>query len=105
MIYYKKGEKRGEWDISGCKVRKVTPEEAKQPAAKFAFAIEGNKHQYLLSANSDKNRDLWIAMLEKQIHEFRNPVRRFIRTGEVVHANGFVKRKNVSVCHRFVTCG
>lgn len=95
MIYYKKGVKRGEWDISGCKVRKVSPEEAQQPAAKFAFAIEGNKKQYMLSANNEKNRELWITVLEKQIHEFRNPVRRFIRTGEIVHANGFVKKKNV----------
>jgi hypothetical protein len=87
--------KRGEWDISGCKVRKITPEEAQQPAAKFAFAIEGNKKQYMLSANNEKNRELWINVLEKQIHEFRNPVRRFIRTGEIVHANGFVKKKNM----------
>jgi hypothetical protein len=95
LIYYKKGVKRGEWDISGCKVRKITPEEAQQPAAKFAFAIEGNKKQYMLSANNEKNRELWINVLEKQIHEFRNPVRRFIRTGEIVHANGFVKKKNM----------
>jgi len=95
LIYYKKGVKRGEWDISGCKIRKISAEEAQQPAAKFAFAIEGPKKQFLLSANNEKNRELWISVLEKQIHEFRNPVRRFIRTGEVVHANGFVKRRNL----------
>ena len=48
-------------------------------AAKYAFAIEGNKKQFMLSANNEKNRDLWMSVLEKQIHEFRNPVRRFIR--------------------------
>lgn len=95
LIYYKKGVKRGEWDISGCKVRKISAEEAQEPAAKFAFAIEGNKKQFMLSANNEKNRELWISVLEKQIHEFRNPVRRFIRTGEVVHANGFVKKGNL----------
>ena len=95
LIYYKNQVKRGEWDISGCKVRKITAEEAQQPAAKYAFAIEGNKKQFMLSANNEKNRELWISVLEKQIHEFRNPVRRFIRTGEIVHANGFVKKGNI----------
>ena len=40
MIYYKKGVKRGEWDISGCKIRKISAEEAQESAAKCAFAIE-----------------------------------------------------------------
>ena len=36
LIYYKNGKKRGEYDISGCIVRKpITPEEAKQPSAKY----------------------------------------------------------------------
>lgn len=100
MYYNRKGQKQGEIDISRCKVRKFTPKEDKLPnsyvsTTKFPFLIEGNKKTHILCATSEKNRDLWISIIENQIHEFRSPVRRFIRTGEVVHANGFVKRINM----------
>ena len=49
LIYYKKGVKRGEWDISGCNVRKNSVEEAQQPTTLFGFTIEDNKKQFLLS--------------------------------------------------------
>lgn len=95
LIYYKQGSKRGEWDISGCTVRKMTPEECNQPAAKFPFGVEGPRRQYLFSASSEKNRDKWISVLKAQIEEFKNPIRRYIRRGEVVLGSGSVKRKTL----------
>ena len=95
MVYYKNGLKRGEWDITGCTVRAMTADECNQSAAKFAFGIEGPKKQYLFSASSSKNRDLWINMISKQIEEFKNPIRKFLKRGEAVVGSGIVKRKNM----------
>lgn len=36
-----------------------------------------------------------MSTIEKQIQEFSHPVRRFIRASEIVHANGFVKIRNI----------
>lgn len=96
FIYCKNSEKRGEYDISGCTVRKITAEEAKLPSAKFAFTIEGKNKNYIFNARNEKTRDIWIYVLENHLREYRNPVREFLRTGEVVHANGlFFRRKNI----------
>jgi hypothetical protein len=35
LLYYKDKVIRGEYDISGCTVLKITPEEAKQKSAKY----------------------------------------------------------------------
>ena len=84
MVYYKNGMKRGEWDITGCTVRAMTSEECNQSAAKYAFCVENNKKQYLFSANSDKSRDVWIQLIHKQIDEYKNPIRKFLKRGEIV---------------------
>ena len=48
LTYYKVGDKRGEFDISGCTVRKITSEECGNPAAKFAFIIDGIRYFYFV---------------------------------------------------------
>ena len=58
-----------------------------------AFIIEGLNKQYVLNANNEKNRSDWIAQLVFQSQEYRNPVRRFIRTGEVIHGIGLFSTK------------
>jgi hypothetical protein len=95
MVYYKQGIKRGEWDITGCTIRKMSPEECNQPAAKFAFGVEGPKKSYLFSANSEKNREKWIEILSKQIDEYKDASRRFVRRGEVILGSGLLKRRNL----------
>jgi hypothetical protein len=93
MVYYKQGVKRGEWDIGGCTIRKMTPEECHEPAAKFAFCLEGIKKCYIFSANSEKNREKWITILTEQIEEYKTVSRRFVRRGEVIVGAGFLKKK------------
>ena len=48
LVYYKQGAKRGEWDISGCTVRKTTPEECNQPAAKTKDAANRRAEKFAL---------------------------------------------------------
>lgn len=95
MVYYKQGIKRGEWDITGCNIRNMTPEEAGEPSAKFAFCLEGIKKLYIFNASSDKNRNKWIEMLTAQIIEYKNMSRRFVRRGEVILGTGTLKRRNL----------
>jgi hypothetical protein len=96
MIYYtKSGDKKGEWIITGCKVKRVTPEEVNMPAAKHAFAIYGSGRYYVCCASSDKNCVAWMTVIADQIREFSNEIRRFLRTGEFVLANSVVKKKNL----------
>ena len=96
LIYCKDSVKRGEYDISGCTVRKITLDDAKQPFAEFAFIIEGKNKTYIFNARNEKTRDIWIYAIENHLREFRNPAREFLRTGEVVHANGlFLQRKTI----------
>ena len=96
MVYYTKtGEKRGEWIITGCKVKRVTPEEVNMPAAKHAFCLYGPGQYYVACASSEKNCVAWMTVLSDQIREFQNEIRRHLKTGEVVVANEIVKKKNV----------
>ena len=124
MQYYnEKGEKRGEWDISNCTVKSMTSEEVGTVAAKHAFCLltNGNNSasssssspnsrpsmkrrmsfkksgpaQFVLCASSERNKQLWMSLLNEQIIEFHDPIRRFLRTGEIVHGNNIVKVKNV----------
>ncbi len=96
MIYFnRKGEKKGQWDITECVVKKLTPEECNMAAAKFAFALIGPKKYYLACASSEKNRHAWMTVLDEQIEEFKEDIRRFLRNGEVVHGNAIVKKKNM----------
>jgi hypothetical protein len=96
LVYYnKKGEKRGQWDISDCIVRPLTPEEAGSKAAQNAFCVAGPRRLYLLNANSPINRAAWMKIIEEQIEEFKDPDRRFIRTGEVLYGRGNLKKKNM----------
>ena len=96
LVYYnKKGEKRGQWDISDCILRPMTPEEAGSKSAQNAFAIIGNNRLFLLNANSHSNKVAWIKMIEEQIEEFKDPDRRFLRSGEQIYGKGNIKKKNM----------
>jgi hypothetical protein len=96
LIYFnKKGEKKGQWDITDCVIKKISPEECNMAAAKYAFAIIGPKKYYIACASSDKNRHTWMTVINEQIEEFKEDIRRFLKAGEVVHGNAIVKRRNM----------
>ena len=96
MVYYnKKGEKRGQWDISNCIVRQLTPEDAGSKAAQNAFCVAGQGRTFLFNANSHTNRVAWIRVIEEQIEEFRDPDRRHLKTGEILYGKGNLKRRGV----------
>ena len=96
LVYYnKKGEKRGQWDISDCILRSMSPEEAGSKSAQHAFAIIGQNKLFLLNANTDQNRTAWIRIIEEQIEEFRDPDRRHLRSGEQIYGKGHLKKKNM----------
>lgn len=96
LIYYTKtGEKKGEWVITGCKVKRVTPEEVNMPAAKHAFAIHGPGRYYVCCASSDKNCIAWMTVIADQIREFSNEIRRYLKTGEIILANAVVGKKSL----------
>lgn len=89
------GQKRGQWDITECVVKKISPEECSMNAAKFAFALIGPKKYYLACASSEKNRHAWMTVLDEQIEEFKEDMRRFLRSGEIVLGNAIVRKKNM----------
>jgi hypothetical protein len=96
MVYYTKtGEKRGQWNLDGCKVKRVTPEEVNMPAAKHAFAMYGPGKYYVCCASSEKNCTAWMTVITDQIKEFSDEIRRFVKTGESVITCQTVKRKNI----------
>lgn len=94
LVYYnKKGEKRGQWDISNCIVRPMTPEEAGSKSAMNAFCVTGPRRMYILNANNQYNRGLWMRVIEEQIDEFADPDRRHLRTGEIVYGRAVLKKR------------
>lgn len=96
LIYYTKGgEKKGQWSLDSCKVKRVTPEEVNMPAAKHAFAVYGPGKYYVCCASSEKNCTAWMTVITDQINEFQDEVRRFVKTGESVITCQHVKRKNL----------
>jgi hypothetical protein len=96
MIYFnKKGERKGQWEIIECHVRAMTPDEVGTPAARNAFALVGPKKTHVLCASSDKNRIAWINLIMEQIEEYKDILRRFLKTGEQTVGHGMVKKKNV----------
>jgi len=96
LIYYnQKGEKRGQWDITDCIVRPLTPQEAGSKSAYNAFAVIGARKFFLFNANNQANRAAWISVIEDQIEEFKDPDRRYLRTGEALYGKGDVKKKNM----------
>ena len=96
LIYFDpKGVKKGEFDITGCTVRKISAEEIGTPQAVFAFVIDGPSRKFIATASNEKNRAAWIQILQAQIEEFREPIRRFLYAKEIVHGNGLVKEKGV----------
>lgn len=96
LVYYnKKGEKRGQWDISDCILQQMSSEEAGSKSAQHAFAVIGQNKLFLLNANTDQNRAAWIKIIEEQIEEFRDPDRRHMRTGEQIYGKGVIKKRNM----------
>lgn len=96
LIYFnKRGERKGQWDIVDCQVRRMAPEEVGTAAAKYAFAIVGQKKTHILCASSEKNRVAWVNLISEQIIEFKDILRRFLKTGEIIVGNGIVKKRNM----------
>ena len=93
MYYTKDGKLKGQIDITGCTIKLMTAEECGSKNAKYAFAIEGNKKKFVFCASNEKNRVAWMMLLNEQIEENRDIIRKFLKTGEELHANQVVKKK------------
>ena len=91
----KSGNKKGEFDITECTLRKLTSEELGEPEARFAFILDGPGKKFIATASTEKNRSLWIKILEAQIRDFKDPIKRFTYGNEVVHGDGMVREKGV----------
>ena len=96
LIYFdKSGEKKGQWDITGCTVKKVSPEECNMPSAAYAFALTAPKRYHLMCASSEKNRHAWMTVIDEQIDAYKEDIRRFLRSGENILGNAIVKKKTM----------
>lgn len=91
------GSVKGRIDISGCIVRRVSPEECHNPACKFAFGLFTNRkvRRCLVCATNEEDRNAWIQILEAQISEFQDVVRRFVYSSEEVAGSSVVIKKNL----------
>ena len=93
LTYFdQKGTKKGEFDITGCHVERKTAEECNMEPAKHAFAIIGPDKFLLASASNENNRILWIRLIEQQIEEFKDEMKRFVYHNEIIVASGIVKK-------------
>jgi len=91
-----RGFVKGKIDISECIVRKMSPEECRNQACKFAFGlitIRGVR-RCLLCASTEEDREKWISVVESQIREFKDLSRRFMCTNEQVIGTGTVIKKS-----------
>jgi hypothetical protein len=96
LTYYNKdGEQKGQWEIVDCVLKSMTPEEVGTQAAKNAFALIGPKRTHILCASTDKNRIAWTNLIREQIEEYRDLLRRFLKTGEIIVGNSLIKKKNI----------
>lgn len=98
LTYYddETGEKKGDFDISKCTLKRMTPEEVSTPQAQFAFALEKpDGKKFVATANNESCRVAWLKVLENQISEFSAPERRFVYSNEIVHAKGVLIEKKM----------
>ena len=94
LLYFNRdGEKKGQLDITDCVVNKATADEAGMPAAVYSFSLSGPKKYILVCASNERNREMWIKLINEQIKEFKDEIRRFLRSGEVVYGKGSVRRR------------
>ena len=91
------GAVKGRIDIAGCIVRRVTPEECKNPACKYAFGLFTNRgvRRCLVCATNEEDRTLWINVIEDQISEFEDITRRFVNANENILGVSIVTKKNL----------
>ena len=91
-----KGFLKGHINIMDCTVRRLVPEDCKNEAAKYAFALYTNRsnRRCLLNAPDEKTRTQWITVLESQIDKFNDRVNRFLYVKETVLATSTVRRTN-----------
>ena len=102
MIYFNKHEeRRGQWDIRGCIVRKVEPEECNMPDAIYAFGLENNNILCVMCASNEKSRAIWMRCLIDQIEEFRIEIRVHLRRNEFVIANEIIKRNGLILDQKY----
>lgn len=82
--------------FSECVVRKMSPEECRNQACKFAFGLITVRgvRRCLLCASSEEDREKWISVIELQIREFQDLSRRFMCTNEQVIGTGTVVKKS-----------
>jgi hypothetical protein len=99
----KQGEKKGQWDIRGCYVRKVSPQECEMPDAIFAFGLGSHnpKVLYIMCASNEKSRAVWMRCIIDQIEEFRVEIRVHLRRNESVIANEIVKRNGLILSQKY----
>jgi len=89
------GTKKGQIDITDCKLKLATPEECNNMAAKFAFAIITKKKVHYLCSTSERNRVAWMIIIHEQAEANRS-FRRHLHVGEQVVTSKKVKRREIN---------
>lgn len=93
------GNLKGRISISGCIIRRLTPNDCCNNNAKFAFGLYTTRsnRRCLLNAINEKERTYWISVLESQIHDYEDNVRHFLFINETVLGSSVVTRKSLMV--------
>jgi hypothetical protein len=95
LIYYTKdGQFKGKMDISDCFAKTITPEECGTKNAKYCFLVSGPRKQLILCASNERNRAAWIILINEQSEEYRDIIRRYLKTGEELIANEVIIKKS-----------
>jgi PH domain len=85
--------RKGQFDITDCNVKNVSAEECGSKNAKYAFSVIGPKKSLLLCASSERNRVAWMILISQQAEEYADTIRRYLKSGEALHANVVIKKK------------
>lgn len=86
------GIKKGQIDITDCKLKIATPEECNNKCARYAFAIITRKKIHYICASSERNRVAWMIIIHEQAEANRS-FRRHLRVGEQVVTSKPVKKR------------
>lgn len=91
LTYYDEARNRkGIFDLTGCTVHALTPQECGVRADQRPFSIQGPGKILKIGASTDQNRQAWMDAIEKQIERYKG-IQKFLLVGEVALGNNVVK--------------
>ena len=92
------GRIKGKVNINGCTIRRMTANECQNPMANFAFGLFTNRsnQRCLMCATNEKERTLWISVLEDQIYEFQDSTRHYLFYNEIEIGTSLVTKLSIT---------